>query len=297
MHIMSDVITNVSAIYRITLQKVLAFGGDAMRIESLNVKWLRSFEQFLAKTQGVNGRAIYLRHLRAVCKYAELTKAISEQPFDFFHIKHEETQKLCISISDLRLFRSYPTTQKNSYYRDYFLLMLYLIGINSKDLLLAKKSQVVNGRLEYIRAKTGKRYSIKIEPEAQLLLDRYEGKGEYLLEAMDHCKHYKSFSREINDSLRLIGEETEEEVILEDDLFAEPVIQKKVVPIVPGIRTNFARHTWATLAYEIGISSDVISQAMGHSFVNRTTLIYIKFDQQKVDEANRKVIDYFIQSE
>lgn len=27
---------------------------------------------------------------------------------------------------------------------------------------------------------------------------------------------------------------------------------------------------------------------------NRTTLIYVKFDQDKVDEANRTVIDYLI---
>lgn len=32
--------------------------------------------------------------------------------------------------------------------------------------------------------------------------------------------------------------------------------------------------------------------ALGHSFGCKTTDIYIDFDRDKVDEANRKVIDY-----
>ena len=38
----------------------------------------------------------------------------------------------------------------------------------------------MDGRLEYRRAKTGKFYSIKIEPEIQDILDRYRGKKHLL---------------------------------------------------------------------------------------------------------------------
>lgn len=175
--------------------------------------------------------------------------------------------------------------------------MFYLIGVNTKDLLLARKSQVNEGRFDYIREKTGKKYSVKIEPEAEELLKRYEGKGDYLLEAMDHCKNYRSFAHQINDALKLIGEEYTEEIPDMDNLFGEPTLIKRVRPIIPGITTYYARHTWATLAYEAGVPLDIISQALGHSFGNRTTLIYVKFDQNKIDEANRKVLDYFKQAE
>ena len=171
--------------------------------------------------------------------------------------------------------------------------MFYLIGINTKDLLLVRKESVVNGRLEYIRSKTHKKYSIKIEPEAEELLKRYQGR-DYLLEAMDHCVHYKSFAHEMNDALKAIGDIREEMVPDPDDLFAPPHREKILYPIIPGISTYYARHCWATFAYEAGVSLDVISQALGHSSGNRTTLIYVKFDQDKVDEANRTVIDYLI---
>lgn len=287
-----DLKEGTKAIYQSTLKKIEAF-GPGLRIESLSLKWLRSFDQYLAKTQSANGRSIYLRSLRAVCNYARHNDIHFSYPFENFQIKQEPTRKRSIAVDELRRFMDFPTTPSNQKYRDYFFLSFYLIGINSKDLLLAKKSQVVNGRLEYVREKTNKKYSIKIEPEAWTLIDRYSGSGDFLLEAMDHCKHYRSFAHEWNDALKTIGE-TVEVPTISDDLFAEPVIEKKIKPIIPGISTYFARHTWATIASELDISSDVIAQALGHSNTNRTTMIYIKPDQNKVDEANRSVIDYLL---
>lgn len=302
-HLVSDVFKeyisngmkpNTRLIYETTLGKILAFGGDNVKIENINLRWLNSFDQFLAKTQSINGRSIYLRALRAVCNYAKHTGLISFYPFENFNLKSEETRKRSISIEQLREFKDFPTTYYRREYRDIFFLMFYLIGINSKDLLLAKKSQVVNGRLEFIRAKTGKKYSIKIEPEAKTLIDKYAGSGEYLLNIMDRWSDYYNYTRKMDRELKKIGETKEELVPVSDDLFSEMRKVQKIIPIIPCISTYFARHTWATIAYEIGISLDVISQAMGHSSGNRTTLIYVKFDQEKVDEANRKVIDHLL---
>lgn len=280
-------------LYRTTLKRVLTFGEEGLKIENMNLKWLRSFDSYLAKSQCPNGRSIYLRCLRAVFNYARNNEIKCPYPFSYFKIKQDETKKRNIEIDKFRKLYSYPTSTKNEYYRDYFFLMFFLIGINVKDLLLAKKSQVVNGRLEYIREKTGKKYSIKIEPEAQEIIDKYKGHGDYLLEAMDHCQHYNSFGRQINQALKRIGEKRTEIVDVNDELFGEKSERTVVDPLIPGIGTYYARHTWATLAYEIGISTDIVSQALGHSAANRTTLVYIKFDQDKVDDANKKVLDYF----
>ena len=175
-----------------------------------------------------------------------------------------------------RKFLDYPTSERNAMFRDYFLLMFLLIGINSKDLLLACKDNLINGRLEYIREKTHKKYSVKIEPEAEELLKRYKGK-DYLLEAMDHCKHYKSFAHEMNDHLKMIGEETVEMIPDTEDLFGTPHLQKTIKPIIPGISTYYARHCWATFAYEAGVPLDTTSQALGLSAGNRTTRRYNPF--------------------
>ena len=49
----------------------------------------------------------------------------------------------------------------------------------------------------------------------------------------------------------------------------------------------------ATFASEIGISLETIGMALGHSVWEKTvTAVYVKYDNKKIDEANRKVIDY-----
>ena len=279
-------------IYRTTLKKIQSYDNDA-NISDVNLKWLRGFNNYLARTQGVNGRAIYLRSLRAVCNYALHIKAISNYPFENFKIRHEPTRKRSVSVERFREFLNYPVPKHLERYRDYFLLMFFLIGINSKDLLLAKRSNVVNGRFEYVRNKTGKQYSIKLEPEALALLEKYKGKN-YLLDAMDTCKHYKSFAHDMNDALKEVGKVEWQMIPQSDDLFAPPKLSKVVQPVIQNITTYYARHCWATFAYEIGVSIDIIAQALGHSTENRTTMIYVKYDKLKVDAANRAVINYVL---
>ena len=290
-YISRDMAQGTKDIYLATWNKVKSFSGERISIEDIDLKWLYDFEKWLSKQQGVNGRAIFLRSLRAVMNYAIHIGVVQSYPFSNFKIKQEPTRKRSVSIDQFRRFISYPTTDSNRRYRDYFLLMFFLVGINSKDLLLASPSAVVGKRFEYIRAKTHKKYSVRIEPEAEELLKKYQGQH-YLLEAMDTCKDYRNFAHEMNDALKTIGDIRWELVPDSDDLFAKPTMTRIITPVIPNISTYWSRHCWATFAYEAGISMDIISQALGHSMGNRTTLIYVKEDRGKIDEANRRVIDY-----
>ena len=285
----NDLSAGTREIYNTVLTKVTLFSGKGTRMKDIDHEYVVAFNKFLAQTQGVNGRGIYLRSLRAVCNYAVHTGVIEKSPFAHFSIRTEPTKHRVIELSQLCNLLAHQVTPKQERYRDYFFLMFYLIGINATDLLNAKPDAIVNGRLEYVRAKTHKKYSIKIEPEAQVLLDKYRGK-EHLVEALDHCKIVKSFLHMMNDSLRTIGDEVEVSAPA-TSLFDEPKMMKQFAPVIPDITTYYARHTWATIAHSLGVSIDVISQALGHSFGNRVTMIYVKPDQQKVDSANRLVID------
>jgi len=287
-----DLSEGTKGLYCATLDKISSYVGDGCKIEDVDYKWIVEFEKFLAQSKGVNGRSIDLRNLRAVCNYALKTKLITNYPFENFSIKQEATKKRCVDIETLRKFYSFPCKPYQIRYRDIFFLMFFLIGINAKDLLLAKPDSIRDGRLEYIRRKTHKNYSIKIEPETDELLKKYKG-FKYLINVMDSCKDYHNFLHEMNDALGQIGPEEIVETE-EEDLFGEPVKKMKVNPIIPDVTSYFARHTWSTLAYQLGIQIDVISQALGHSMGNKTTLIYIKPDQEKVDAANRKVIDFLL---
>ena len=162
------------------------------------------------------------------------------------------------------------------------MLMFYMVGVNAIDLFSAKKEQVQNGRLVYKRAKTGTLYSILIQPEAKKIIDRYKGKGDYLLSVMDNYANYKDFLHRMNWNLRRIG-------------YTERKGRggKKIITSAyPDISSYWSRHTWATIAAELDVPIEVISHALGHKIGSDVTAIYVKFNRMKVDEANRKVIDY-----
>ena len=255
-----------ASLYEQTARKVEAFDKDAT-FDTITVSWLRNFERFCRQTMSVNGMGILIRNIRTVFNQARKDEITDKYPFLNYSIKKEETRKRNLTVEQIRQLRDIPCkTERFAEYRDMFMLMFYLIGINGKDLFTAKKDQIVNGRLEYRRAKTGKLYSIKIEPEAMAIINKYKGK-EYLLSILERYNTYQEYMRRMDRCLKQIG-------------------------VIDDLSTYYARHSWATIAADIDVSFETISAALGHSIANPTTAIYINFNQKKVDEANRKVIDY-----
>lgn len=269
------------SIYTTTRNKIEEYDSHCT-FESMDKSWLENFEAWMAKTMKVNAYAIHLRNIRSVFNYAIDEEYTTLYPFRRFSIKKEETRKRSLTAEQLRLLRDYPCEEYQIRYRDMFMLMFYLIGVNAADLFNAKHSVLVNGRFEYKRAKTGKLYSIKVEPEAQAIIEKYKGK-DYLLNIMDEYGNYKDFLHRMGIGLKQIGE-TERKGLGG---------KKSRNPLFPDLSSYWARHTWATVAAELDVPKEVIAHALGHSWANSTTTdIYIRFDMKKVDEANRKVIDF-----
>lgn len=81
--------------------------------------------------------------------------------------------------------------------------MFYLIGINGIDLFHVK--QITDGRIEYKREKTGKLYSIKVEPEAMEIINRYKG-NKFLLNTLEtNDYNYRKYMVAMNRGLQKLG--------------------------------------------------------------------------------------------
>ena len=269
-----------ASVYATTRGKVAEFDENAT-FETIDAGWLRRFEAWMVgEGLGTNYISIQLRNIRAVFNYAIDCEYTALYPFRKFKIRTEQTAKRSLTVEQLRTLRDYEVEPYQEKYRDIFMLMFYLIGINSVDLCNLKESDIVNGRIEYRRAKTSKLYSIKIEPEAMEIIDRHRGKG-YLLDILDGYSNYKDFVHRMNLGLKKVGE------VERKGLGGK----KHVTPLFPGISSYWSRHTWATIAAGLDIPKETIAEALGHS-AKTVTDIYINFDKRKVDEANRKVIDF-----
>ena len=256
-------------LYRKTIDRMNEFEKD-VDLNNITVDWLRKFEVYLTrKGNRINSISIHMRNIRAVINYAIDNEYTTHYPFRRYKIMNEETIKRSLTIEELRRLINCDVEPHEERYRDLFVLMFYLIGINSIDVL--NHPPLTNNKMIYRRSKTGKPIEIKIQQEAMEIINKYNGEN-YMLCFMDSYKSYKPFTDKMNRFLKEIASR---------------------INLPSNISTYWTRHTWATIAAELDIPKETIAAALGHSS-RSVTDIYIRFDQKKIDEANRRVIDYVL---
>ena len=271
-------------IYQNTLDKIVRMHGDDVPFDVVNYAWLENFDRSMRESDirngrgevlrtglATNARAIHMRNIRAV-----FNKAIDEEviglelyPFRHFKIEKERTRKRAVSLTQLRALFDYTCeTAAEEWAVDVARLIFYLIGINTVDLFNLEEYD--GEYIHYRRAKTGTLYSIKVEPEAAALLEKYRGR-DHLLNFRERFKHLESFKAKINKTLKGIASKD---------------------PRIPVMTSYTFRHTWATLAAELDIPKETIAAGLGHAQNATVTDVYIDFNRKKVDAANRRVLDY-----
>lgn len=232
------------------------------------------------RKQGMRDTTIasYLQRLRAIYNYAVRKKLCSadENPFKSKKIKTTYSvvhRNIPIDefriiwntrVQDLNIQR--PTSvPKVAMALDIFRLMFCLCGLNLRDLVRLTDKDIINGRIETYRSKTKTRVSIKLEPEALEIIKRLR-KGDRLIGRALKSKTYESFIEMVN---------------------------RRLSSVSPELTTYYARHTWATLAFDLDIPDHVIAMGLSHSYQARNTnMFYINNDYKKLDVANRKILDY-----
>lgn len=282
-------------LYVATLNAMMRFDDSIQNADfsNITVDWLTRFDKFLQKTSpSVNARAIHFRNIRAVFNSARKAELTTCYPFYNFKIKTQETAKRSLDAEDLRTLFFYEFTDtevrkqdlyNKRMYLDIFKLLFYLRGMSLIDLCNLKRKNVNKDRIEYHRSKTGTFLSVKIEPEAKEIMDRYTGE-EYLLCIMDKHSDHRNFMKQMHRCLQNLGKERTH--------LGRGGGKLKGRALFPYLTSYYARHSWATTAYDLDIPLETISDGLGHDYGARMTNIYIKRGQKKVDEANRRIINY-----
>ena len=163
---------------------------------------------------------------------------------------------------------------------DYFRLMFLCRGMPFIDLAHLRKRDLQGRYLVYLRHKTRRPMRVELCPEALRLLRKY-GKenpdSPYLLPILDaDTSGGWGLYKDYQDALRLFNRD----------------LARVMEFLLPGVRVSSytARHTWATLAYHMGLPLGIISQSLGHASI-RVTETYLKpFENERLDKANKQLI-------
>ena len=180
--------TTTADLLSLTLKHLEKYtGSKTLAFNVINKQFLTGLENYL-RVEGlkINTISVYMRNIRAVFNQAIDTDLVRQDvyPFRKYKIKHETTPKRAVGVDVIKKLIRTDLRKSERQAVDLFLLSFYLVGINFKDLLFLKSTDMVNGRISYRRAKTGRLYSIKVEPEALVIINKYRG-NKFLLNLIE----------------------------------------------------------------------------------------------------------------
>lgn len=259
-------------VYNNARSSLVKYAGENLLFTDIDYKFLMAYEnhlrQFGAEDGGVS---TYMRTIRAVINEAIRRGVIESNRYPFstqFNKNGYSISKLkvkmnprALSADDLEKLKAYHGQE--DYYL-MFMFMYYTYGLNFADLARLTRSNIQGNTLRYTRKKTQKAYTLPLHEEAKRIIEHFNGQNylfpiftdfhkteqQKLHRIMKKRQHFNTFMRKLGKSL---GIETP-------------------------ITSYVARHSIATNLKRKKVSSEVISQLLGHSDIKTTNHYLAQFD-------------------
>ncbi len=249
-------------------------GVETIGFKAITPAWLKDYhKKMVACGKSDNTISMYARCLQHLFNMAIQDGVIPAKYYPFgeekngkYELPDPVNSKRPLQKQEIIVLTNYAGNPFFEYYRDFFMLSYYLVGLNFADLLTLKWTQIHNNTLTVKRQKTAyraKKVEIKlyIPQKAWAIINRYCTKdSEFVFDiatSKDPKKRkqqVKNFTRNCNQSLKKIA---------------------KVIGINPSISTVYARHSAASHGLAGGASIIDIQQGLGHTDIT-TTSNYLK---------------------
>lgn len=270
--------------------------AEKLSLELITVEWLKKYEQY----QKINkikesSISVKMRAIRTIFNSAIANKIISPDIYPFSRNKQEHnykynisslntnTQYRAISLDDVTKIKNldvnkYPDLRLT---KDLFLFSYYTAGMNYADMIqLTKKDITKDNRIRYTRSKTGKTFNVPIlEPTMEIInfYLKFNIKTKYLFPILlsDNLSSQQIFNRKMktitkfNKDLKEIG---------------------RLCDIDFDLTSYVARHTFASNLKQKGVSTDAISELLGHTDMKVTQVYLKKFEDETTDNAMKHLV-------
>lgn len=162
--------------YENLIAKLNSFAPDVLFSE-INYNFLVKFETRL-RLNGSNdgGVSFVLRALRAnineAIKRGEANYDV--HPFANFKIPTSKANHKALTIDDLKKVFTHQLSERASFYRDLWVCMFLLRGMEFVDIAYVEWRDVKSGRLVYDRSKTGRHYDMVVPDIVMAVFNKYK---------------------------------------------------------------------------------------------------------------------------
>ncbi len=266
-----------------TLKK---YKGGNVKFTEVNYAFLKGLETFLFQKGCTGGgigarfrsiKAVFYEGIRRGLAKKELnpfSTTMNKDGYSLSKLKSEKNPR-SLSVEDLKRIKNFDYSQypelKKSYL--YWMFSFRMFGMNFIDICTLTKENYQNGRIMYHRQKTSKPFNLKVPAEAESIINYFASESEYLFPIYNENIH--KTPQQKKDRTMKVLKRTNKDI-------------KKIANIL-GIETHLtfyvARHSSATTLKRNGISTDIISEALGHSNTQITQWYLKQFDNAVLDEA------------
>lgn len=280
-----------SRIYNDSLRSIETYYKKKLDIpfSHIDIDFLRGYEKYL-KQKGCAETTLnlYFRTLRSTYNKAIEAKHAkkSTYPFDEFKISKFsiKTEKRAISKNDIKLIMNLDLTEASYYIQfaqDLFVFSYLCGGINFTDMANLQQNNIIEGRLLYVRQKTGKKINMLLSDDANVIIQKYEEQlieSGYLFPILDRSIH-KSDTQKYN---------RRKKVLLKVNNALKEIA--KITGVKANLTTYVARHSYATVLKNSGVNIALIGETLGHSDLKTTQIYLDSFENSQIDEAMKNLL-------
>lgn len=279
--------------YLCALRKIEQFAGKNIPFSAVTVDWLNRWEKFMLEDgMSYSSMSFYLRNLKCIINLAKRDGLLKETQYPFGKGKYEvpngNGRKLALTLAQIKKVVTFTDgTEKTELYRDLWFFSYLCNGINFRDMLYLKYSNIVNGEICFVRAKTArstkhsKVIHAVITSEMQAIMKRWGNPPDN----PDNFIFKYVTGKESNfEKIKLVGE-----VVCTCNAVLRKIAKAEGLP---PITTYSARHSFATVLKRSGANISYISESLGHSNLAITENYLASFEQEE-RAKNAKLLTNF----
>lgn len=262
---------------------------EILRFDKITPQFLKKYERQMSNPTTVG---IYLRPLRHIFNRAidHPSNFIQEYPFKKYKIPSPRNIKKALTKVEVKSIYEYeaPTGSPEAYYKDIWLFSYFANGINMKDICKLKYSNIKGNTIEFRRAKTmntnknTKPIVIVLTDDLNRIIKEYG--------TMPKAKENYIF----NFLKKGLNEEQEMAVIKQATKQTNKYIKRVAasLEIEAEVSTYTARHSFATILKNAGVSPSFIGESMGHTSTRTTEGYFASFETDQRKENIDKLKDW-----
>ena len=262
---------------------------EILRFDNITPQFLKKFEKQITNPTTVG---IHLRPLRHIFNRAmdHPSNFITEYPFRKYKIPSPRNIKKALTKDEVKSIYLYEAMEGSpeAYYKDIWLFSYFANGINMKDICKLKYSNIKGGTIEFRRAKT-MNTNKNTKPIVIVLTDD-------LIRIIDEFGTMpKAKENYIFDFLQSDINEVQEMAAIKQATKQTNKYIKRIATnlnIEAEVSTYTARHSFATILKNAGVSPSFIGESMGHTSTKTTESYFGSFETDQRKDNIDKLKDW-----